>query len=540
MSTSGYRREHEEPGLLRRGIFPRRDAAPADAMSPAELELADLLQHAVDDRLEEGLRAIETQATVLMKEVAREVWRASSKDVRPEQERIVSILSRDQAIKSLIASSDERFQALAVRGARLEDHLEELAVSERRTREAMEAAATSIREIAESPTLHGVDVVRTQLEQVERHIAEAFAHFDARDEAIATQILTQVRDHGELIANETSRVVESMQSYVQNGTEAVGRLAQRVEEHAQAFLLQDSNIVEHVRETMQEQRTDLTEQIEMVREKVGMHGREQEQLRASIEHLIDARVRGLAELIRSDSTALRDLIEERALAEATAPDGSLDEGTFLLAVDERMSAFEGIVQDRMANLERTLTEQVLALSSAATATVERNVERMTTAAGSVDGLDEMIAEGQQAFEERLMGHVDDRITAIARLIRSDNQALAEKLSQLQATPAAVNAEPTLDGELVRQLIRSMKELEAGVSSDMVGTMDRRFQTMSDQLHKETQLQAEAMLKVAEVLGQKIDRLSVRVDEGVGNDLHVVVDRMSDAIRAMSSTRRESA
>ena len=71
-------------------------------------------------------------------------------------------------------------------------------------------------------------------------------------------------------------------------------------------------------------------------------------------------------------------------------------------------------------------------------------------------------------------------------------------------------------------------------------MDRRFQTMSDQLHKETQLQAEAMLKVAEVLGQKIDRLSVRVDEGVGNDLHVVVDRMSDAIRAMSSTRRESA
>jgi hypothetical protein len=538
MSMSGYGRD-EEPRLLRRGIFPRREPAPVEAMTPAELELADALQRAVDDRLEEGLRAIETQATVLMKEVAREVWRASSKDVRPEQERIVSILSRDQAIKSLIASSDERFQALAVRGARLEDHLEELSASERRTREAMEAAATSIREIAESPTLHGVDVVRTQLEQVERHIAEAFAHFDARDEAIATQILTQVRDHGELIANETSRVVESMQSYVQNGTEAVGRLAQRVEEHAQAFLLQDHSIVEHVRETMEEQRSDLTEQIEMVREKVGMHGRDQEQLRASVEHLIDARVRGLAELIRSDSTALRQLIEERAVAEATTADGTLDEGSFLLAVDERMSAFERIVQERMESLERTLSEQVLALSSAATATVERNVERMTSAAGSIDGLDEMIAEGQQAFEERMMGHVDDRITAIARLIRSDNQALAEKMSQVQTAPAA-SAESSLDGELVRQLIRSMKELEAGVSSDMVGTMDRRFQTMSDQLHKETQLQAEAMLKVAEVLGQKIDRLSVRVDEGVGNDLHVVVDRMSDAIRAMSSTRRESA
>jgi hypothetical protein len=36
------------------------------------------------------------------------------------------------------------------------------------------------------------------------------------------------------------------------------------------------------------------------------------------------------------------------------------------------------------------------------------------------------------------------------------------------------------------------------------------------------------------LGEKIDRLSVRVDEGVGGDLQVVIDRMSDAIQAMSA------
>ena len=49
-----------------------------------------------------------------------------------------------------------------------------------------------------------------------------------------------------------------------------------------------------------------------------------------------------------------------------------------------------------------------------------------------------------------------------------------------------------------------------------------------------------MIKVAEVLGAKIDRLSIRVDEGVGNDLQIVVDRMSDAIRAMSGVRRDIA
>src|SRR6478672_8810654 len=521
MSTSGSSPSAEEPGLFRRGFLPRREPVQTEpVISDPEARLAELLQRAVDDRLDEGIRAIEEQATGLMREVAGEVWRSSAKDVRPEQERIVSILSRDQAIRSLIASSDERFQALAVRSASLEDHLQELADSERRTRAAMEATAHAIREIADSPTLHGVEAVRTQLEMVERHIAEAFAHFDQRDEAIATEVLGQVR------------------AYVQGGTETVGRLAQRIEEHAKLFVLQDHNIVEHVREVVEEQASELTEQVAMVREKVGLHGREQEQLRASLERAIDARMRGLAELIRSDSTALRGLIEDRAGGIVMSGDGAIDAGPLVRVVDDRMAALEHIVGERMASLERTMGEQVLALSSATSASVERNVERMAVAAGSVDGLDELIAETQQSFEDRMMNHIDERAGAIAKLIRSDSQALADRMTSL--APAGGTAEPAVDAELVRQLIRSIKELEAGMASDMAGSVDRRFQTLSDQLHKETQLQAEAMLKIAEVLGEKIDRLSIRVDEGVGNDIQIVVDRMSDAIRAMSTVRRESA
>ena len=531
MSTSGASRGSEESGLLRRGFFPRREPAPTEpVISEPEARLAELLQSAVDDRLEEGLRAIEEQATGLMREVAGEMWRASAKDVRPEQERIVSILSRDQAIRSLIASSDERFQALAVRSASLEDHLNDLAESERRTRESMEDTARAIREIADSPTLHGVEGVRTQLEMVERHIAEAFAHFDQRDEAIATEVLDQVREHGQLVTRETARIVEAMQAYVQGGTETVGRLAQRIEEHARLFVLQDHNIVDHVREAVEEHASEMTEQISMVREKVGLHGREQEQLRASIEHAIDARMRGLAELIRSDSMKLRGLVEERTGMVVTS-EGTLDPSPFVRIVDERMAALERIVEERMAALERAMEQEVLALATVASASAERNAERMSLAAGSIEGLDELFAETQQAFAERMMQHVDDRVTAIARLIRSDSQALADRFA---------SGEQALDPELIRQLIRSIKELEAGVASDMVGTVDRRFQTLSDQLHKETQLQTEAMLKIAEVLGEKIDRLSIRVDEGVGNDLHIVVDRMSDAIRAMTTVRRESA
>src|SRR5262249_36537975 len=150
-------------------------------------------------------------------------------------------------------------------------------------------------------------------------------------------------------------------------------------------------------------------------------------------------------------------------------DGSFDAAPFVRVVDERMAALERIVEERMAALERAMEQEVLALSTAASASVERNVERMNVAAGSVEGLDELFAEAQQAFADRMMQHIDERVTAIAKLIRSDSQALAERMASGGGT--------ALDPELVRQLIRSIKELEAGVTSDMVGTVDRRFQTL---------------------------------------------------------------
>jgi hypothetical protein len=144
---------------------------------------------------------------------------------------------------------------------------------------------------------------------------------------------------------------------------------------------------------------------------------------------------------------------------------------------------------------------------------------------SISLTDTMLAEQQQAFEERMRGHVDDRVTAIAKLIRSDNQALADRF----ASGGPANE----DAELLRQTLRSIKELHAGLANDVLSSVDRRFQSMSDQLHKESQSTAEAMLNVAE--------RSVIVDEGYGNDVQIVVDRMSEAIQAMSgrAQRREA-
>jgi hypothetical protein len=476
-------------------LFTRPQEPEPIVLSPAEEEVANALTRAVDERVEEGLQALEDQAALLMREVATELWRSSSKDVRPEQERIVSLLSRDQAIRSLIASSDERFQALSTRAARVEDALHDMAETGRATREAMESSAASIREIAESPTLHGVEGVRLQLEQVERHIAETFQTLDERDKTLTQTILKQVEEHGEMVARETARVVEAMQGYVQGGAEAVGRLAQRVEEHAETFTTQDGELTANVGATVREEVQAIGQQLDIVSERVGIHFRDQVAVKAALERFVDARVRGLAELIRSDSQALRRMIDERTAE-----------------------------QDRM--LRETVEERMILVGEAIVGQVKESI-------GSIDGIDTMMAEQQQAFEERMTAHVDDRVTAIARLIRSDNQALADRF-------AGGGGAAGDDAELLRQTLRSIKELHAGLANDVLSSVDRRFQAMSDQLHKESQSTAESMLTLAERLSDKIDRVSVMVDEGYGNDVQIVVDRMSEAIQAMSgrSPRRD--
>ncbi|HET9310271.1 MAG TPA: hypothetical protein VFP41_03485 [Actinomycetota bacterium] len=503
----------EQAGTPRRSVFRRLENQEDEPLlTSSEHRISASLRRSIDEQLEQGLRALEEQATDLMREIAAEIWRASGNDMRPEQERIVSLLSRDQAIKTLITSNDERFQSLALRSARVEDTMNEVAENGKSTRDAIEASMLAIREIADSPTLHGVEGVRTQLEQVEHHIAAALSTMQERDRAIVETVTRQVRDHGRLLTEETAKVIGAIDAYVQTGAEAMGTLSRRVEEHAEAFAEHDGTLSQTVADRVAAELTPVTEQLEMLAEKVGLHGRDQEQVRAAVERLVEARIMGVAHLIRADSEALRGLIEERTEVQADA---------IRETVDRRMAAFAERMDERLGAVATDVSAQV--------------ADQVVARTSAIDGIDELLAEGQAAIEERLAAHIDDRMASIAKLIRSDNRALASTMREQQAiTPS----EP-LDAELVRQTLRAIKELQAGLANDVQSTVDVQLSTISDQLHKETQSTTESMVKVAEVLGEKIDRLTVRVDEGVGNDMQVVIDRMTDAIQAMSTTRRSA-
>jgi hypothetical protein len=528
----------EGPGGPRRGLFARRPDTPQ--ILPSAPRTA--LDAAVEERLDEGLRAIEEHAATLMREIATEMWRASGADTASEQDRILSFISRDQAIRSLIAASDDRFQALALRTARLEDALAELAENGRLVREAIQLSATSVHEIANSPTLQGVQMIRTQLEQVEAHISSTFAHLDERDKNLTGAIQQRIVEHGDLIARETARIVEAMESYVQGGAEAMGRLAQRIEQHAAAFATHDDTLVDKVRATIADENREAAEQVQMLGERIGIQQRTSQEHQTAMERLVETRIMGLAQLTRSDSQALRELMERNA---AQQVDRLRD------TIDERMStltlALSGAVERNMASLTERVDVQLGAVAEtvahraaeaadiAVASTFEQTLERLNATADSIETMGvtliETLVSSRAQTEERMSEHMDDRLAALAKMIRSDNRVIADRMT------TAPESSTGGDADIAKQTLRAVKELQAGMGTDVTGAVERKFQSMSEQLHKETQSTAEAMVKVAEVLGEKMDRLSVRVDEGVGGDLRIVIDRMSDAIQAMSGQHR---
>ncbi len=491
----------ERSGSIRRGRNTRRPDNPPRWREPAP----DPLEVAVEERLDEGLRAIEEQASSLMREIAGEMWRASGADVSDQQTRILNLLSRDQTVRSLIASSDERFQAIALRTARLEDSLAELAESGRQVREAIQVSARSIHQIAESPTLQGVDRVRSQLEQVEHHIAATFEHLNERDEALTRGIQEQIVEHGRLIEREALRVVEALQTYVPSPSSGDAAIS-----------------------------PETGQQLQLLYERIDVQRRAIAEIEVALERMIETRTLGLAQLIRSDSEALRDLIVERSEAQQITLRETLDErlSALSMAGEEQAAALARTTEEQAVTLARTTEEQVSALTLAVSAAIERGFSRLST---EMDDRIEAMVESRMAADDRLDDQVgeqlDERLTALARMIRSDNRVLAERIGEAGGRAG--------DGDVARQTLRAVKELQATVGTEpaVVESVDRRFQVMSEQLHQETQSTAEAMVKVAEVLGDKIDRLTVRVDEGVGNDLQIVIDRMSDAIQAMSGRAR---
>ncbi|HWO71590.1 MAG TPA: hypothetical protein VNP94_12690 [Actinomycetota bacterium] len=667
-SGSAYPPQGPEP---RRGLFPRRTPPEAQPVPPGVQDLIASYQRGIEERLEEGLRAIQQTAVSLMHEIAAEMWRASSGDVRDAQSQILSLISRDQTIRSLIAHSDERFQALAVRTARLEDTIAELAESTRALKEVLGRGAQALAEAANSPALRGVEEVREELARIEEHIAQAFKHLAERDLALVESVRAKVREHGELVAKETSRIAEAVQGYVASGVDAMGRLAQRtegelgaardalegqleavreriegelgavrqgiegelervrseVEAHIASVRIRDDEIAEAFGRSVREQverlertiaeesraladafkshegwvirtteavgdRLDRTleehgERIDRSLEAQGerleraLAGQTQAITEATREATIrtaqelhrafEARVMGLAQLVRSDSERLRDKLVEVAsgldertarilddrLGQVTEVLGDLTRltaeetvrrvselaehavsgrfGEVVSAIDRNMVRLADTLETELERVGREVGQRAAEAAEASVAThvgettrrLESSIESVERLRERMDLLGSRLDRLQGDARASLARHVDERVAALARMIRSDNRILAERLQQ------AAEQEPA------KQALRAVKELQASLAAEILERVDRRFAAMAEQLHRETQAMAESVARSTEVLSERIERVASRVQETgrPARELQEVIERMGDAMHAIASLSR---
>ena len=591
----------------KRGLFSGRPE-PVPAPTASALERVEAVmaayQETLREQLEEGLRSIQHEANSLMHEIASEVWRAAGGDKGELRSRIVESLSRDQALRALISHADERFQAIAVRTSRLEDSLNMLATSVRSAKQQIEESVERLESLDSHPAIDAAQL-RAQLSEVTRQIAVAFDTLAERDRAIVESVKTKVREHGELISQEATRIAKAMESYVQQGVEAMGRLAgttqakidtlhgrldvevsprleeaiQAQTERLEARLGELAGYVEHLQErigvevrdlerdlgSMRERTTSMliegigslderlgdldrrsgavgeqvgavdrrvaglegsaaaaAERIGAMRDELGAVGDRIAGLDRRIHGIVREQAMSLAQVVRSDSEALRRELVRTAAERDEATARILDER--LARVSEALSgATQGMVdeitrrtteaaREQLEHIGRQVAEQSAQALEVAVARGVVVEARMQTAVESLERTTLEMAKIQETAERAVTNAMDARLASLAKLIRADNETLAQQI--------------VADQEASKQTLRSMKELQASLPAEVVDIVERRFASLAESIERSN-----------EMLAQRLDRVADKIGRRYDNDIQIVIDRMGDAMHALASLGR---
>ncbi len=524
----------------KRRLFPRgAEAEPASADVDAAA-LTSTIERIVSARLGDAVDAIQRTASDVMHEIAAEVWRTAGGDKREVQAKILESLARDDALRGLIAHSDERFQALTVRTGRVEDILERLAADTEVATESLTRAVEALEAAIGQPALVEIGDLRERLAHVVHQISRALESITERDRILVEAISERVESHGQVVSEETGRIARAMEAYVQQGVSALGQLAGRVDAQLAEFQGRFEARIE-------EQIHLLDEQLQLLHEQAGIESRDVKAEIEAIERRMRESVIGLARLVRSDAEVLRaemarQLGEQRDhVAHATSSieantARSLQEASQRLA-EQTESALERIDRTQRAMIQERLDD--------ALGTIDRNMVRMGDHLESqLERLGNVVgAQASQATSAIIAARVDeamqllrssqadlqkgveDKITALARFIRSDNRVLAERVRQLAEQDTA------------RQALRAVKEMQANLPDEILRVVEMRIEGVADRFHRDIQETTESIAKLGEALERKVEQMTARIAQRHDREMQVVVERMGDAMHALAGLGR---
>ena len=516
----------------RRGLFqgkhePATPPTLTSALPPMAAERVEAAmgsyQAVIQEQLDEGLRAIQNTANTLMHEIAGEVWRTAGGDKEEIRAKILSDLSQDQAIRSLITHSDERFQALAVRTARLEDTMNLLAEAVRGAREQIARSVDALQDLQGGGA--GVDTgqLRSELAQIAKQIAASVGVLADRDQAIVESVRGRVQEHGELVVQEMGRISHAMESYVQHGVEAMGQLAGNMGAQIEAIETRDEQISVRMKDTVEEQMRLLGEQLqlmyermavdttslhesvahvadaseqrtrylELMYERIAVQGREVVEL---VNQTVESRVMGLARMVRSDAEALRGEFARRAEGNDEAFVRILDErlgrvtevvadATTMLADqlarrirEESGAAIRDRLHDTVTRLESKSDEQSRLIDERmdqAVAAIDRNMLKMTD---SVEATFERLgrAAGEHAAQAADLA-IGSRFDAVLGRLGQATDSVEQAGSDIRS---AVAREGQTAGTQARELLGGIEERHREAQASLTRTVDDRVASIA--------------------------------------------------------------
>ncbi len=253
----------------------------------------------------------------------------------------------------------------------------------------------------------------------------------------------------------------------------------------------------------------------------------------AVNRTIEERVMGLAQLVRADSEAIREELVRRTAAVDAGLAAALDErlsgvtDQTLEVIDRNMIRMVDALEAHFERLsaqvgERAATsvdlaigarfDDVLARLHASAEVIERGGSEVRTVLDErLAGWDERFAsldERIAAWDDRFAS-LDGRFAALAKLTRSDSEALA---SQILA-----------DQEVTKQALRAMKELQASLPAEVIQMVEQRFASVAESIERSN-----------EMLAHRIDRMAESLGQRQNDDIQIVIDRMGDAMHALAS------
>lgn len=363
----------------------------------------------IDERLEDGLAAIQRTAAKLLRHVAAEVWRASGPQAsRNMTESVIGSLAQDDALRALLTHTDERYQALQVRVADMEAVIRQLAEA---TREA----------------IAGVNERAPGSQQFERQ-REEMRRFTARLGQALGEMHRQLTSG---LRGELQRLESAVTSQATLDREATGAIRGEI-----------AGTVTGLRRDVAAARAELRDGLADARD--GLRA-EMAELRHGLADEIERALAPTAERLGTVLESLRAGIE-----------GRLREGQDLLersrrAQQEQLGAFATRATRGLGQVAQRLHGEIASLARRVEEAEQRTGER-------VDGLRDEVG----AFRQRAgagLAEVGDRIQGGFRLMLANLEAREQQA--VDGVEEAIRAEiQRVHGEIVGVAERTGEALEA--------------------------------------------------------------------------------